>query len=224
MDRQYRIATANESFQSWLAESADTAEERVAEILAQMEESAVLEAPLTTYADLWHSDYSAIRAQVWHLYNDNHNTEEFGEFAQADLFVYIYRRDGKITIWFQCEWEPKDDLAEEMVEDVAWDDYDLDFNDVEDKEELADALAELLKSVWAHEAERTTDPARIEFLLGKEDVPIDWYLAKNTAVPAERLLELESRYAGGQNRNIAQFAKENPNYPEDKTEWALGDW
>lgn len=224
MDRQYRIVAANESFQNWLVENEEDLYTKINDLLQKLEESMVPEEPLTTYSHLWHSDYSAIRAQVWHLYNDEHDTEELGEFTQGDLYVYIYRKDGRLIIWFQCEWEPNDKQAEEKVEDIAWEDYDLDLDQATDKEEVADALSELLKNVWCHEAERTTDPARIEFLLGKEDAPIDWYLAKNPAVPAERLLELESRYAGGQNRNIAQFAKENPNYPEDKTEWALGDW
>lgn len=215
---------AKESFSLWLAESADTAEGRVAELLAQMEESAVPNNPETTYAHLWHSNYFAIRAQIWHIYNDEHDTEEFGEFAQGDLYVYVYRRDGKLTIWFQCEWEPSDELAEEMVTALSWDDYDLYLEKVEDQEELADALAELLNNVWCNEAEKTTDPNRLDFLLGKNDVAIDWYLAKNESVTVDQLLEIEDRYKGGKNNKIAQLAKENPNYPEDKTDWALGDW
>jgi hypothetical protein len=225
MDRQYRIIAANESFQNWLAETAETAEERVAELLAELEISEVPNAPNTVYSHLWHSNYSDIRAQIWHRYNDNHNIGELGEFAQGDLYVYALRRNNKLVIWFQCEWEPSSDLAEEMVEDIAWDDYDLYLSDVRDNEELADALADLLTTVHFSEAQKTDNPERLQLLFDQEKSELDWALSGNPAIPAEMLLKLEARYANKpENKNIVIQSRENPNYPEDKTEWALGDW
>ena len=216
---------AKESFGEWLAESADTAEGRVVELLAQLSESIVPEFPLTTYAHLWHSNYNGIRSQIWHLYNDNHDARELGEFAQGDLYIYAYRRDGKITIWFQSEWEPEDELAGDMVEDIEWDDYEVPLEKINDTEELADALADLLTNVWCTEAEKVTDPERIQWLADKDQPGIDWFLTKNQMASPELLLTLEARYKDRpENRNILHQARENPNYPEDKTDWALGDW
>jgi hypothetical protein len=225
MDIKYRINPANTSFKNWLAESSGTKDGAIADLMAKLELSEVPTEGTAVYASLWNSSFPAIGAQIWHRFTDATSTEKIGKFEQGNLYIFATRHNGKLVIWFGSEWEPADDLAAETVETIEWDDYNLDLSDIKDTEELKNALGELLEEVYYSEAKISTNLEKLQSFFDQHQLQLDAALSGNPATSAELLVGLEARYQNYSKLNtIADSARQHPNYPEDKTEWALGDW
>lgn len=130
--------------------------------------------------------------------------------------------------FFRLQWIPVDDEANEVADETDLDEIILptwDINDSEAEEEILvaydEAIADVMAAAW--------NPEIAGKVVALESRHLDAILIFNLyPVGADLILTLEKRYLDKTPtafyKDLITSIQKHPDYPEDKTEWALGDW
>jgi uncharacterized phage-like protein YoqJ len=173
------------------------------------------------YKTLSKQKYSEIYSELVNYFENNFPFGGVGVFEPGDLDLIL--DTGRQPVPFSIEWEPQDEEAEVTADDTNWDDLILLITDIEEDDMLKEAIY-ACESALADVAETSQDLEVIKELLALKSEEIDYSIitGQYKELSADILMELKGRY--GENSRVLDKIKEHPNYPEDATEWALGDW
>jgi len=176
------------------------------------------------YSPLWASDFTGIRAQLEERlmqYPDLERLLHLGE-----IYIHQGGTDQDRNWYISAEWEFHPEVWEEGVDtdelthNLPTSIIRLPLEEIEDEEDLISALDQMQQAVLNKMAlDESLGEDWLEQVVELGDSGAIQRLCKNPVTPAEILLQAVKKIP-----EVRQFAETNPNWPNDVTDWALGDW
>jgi hypothetical protein len=213
-------------FKDWLVESKSEEQEqnpyRERDLLIQE-----MSGKETWAISIWPDDFPQIFKLLKKRFDDWIPFGSNGSWTPGKLW-FISDEKWSPVPFFRLHWIPVDEEANDVADEANLDEIILPTWDIDGpaaKEEILVAYDEVI----ADEMAAAWNPEIAKKIVSLESQHLDSLLIFNLyPVGAELILTLEKRYLDKTPttfyKDLIKSIQKHPDYPEDMTDWALGDW